>query len=357
MKVVIPMAGLGSRFSAAGYKEHKPLIKVNGKSLIRYSIESLDIKNAHYILVCRDLGGTYITDLKFELDMCNIKYDLKIIDRVTTGAAETALLGLEGIDSNEQLIITNCDQYLEWDVKQFLLEAHKYDGAVLTYKSDDPKNSFACVFNNKVTNLVEKKAVSDKALVGVHFWKSINIFKKSAEALLHNFDKARETYVSETYNVLIEQGMAIGAINIEPGRYWSTGTPADLAVFKGMMQEYHSPKNNTFFLDLDGTILRHSHKYGRLTDHPELCPGVREALDEIDSRGDTIILVSARKESARKLTEKILEDLMVPYDQLILGVSQGKRIVVNDVLTPQSKERAGAVNVITDSGWSLRDIL
>lgn len=358
MIVVIPMAGLGSRFTAAGYSEHKPLIMVNGKSLIRYSIESLGLPNARYVLVCRDLGGSYIDDLKRELQQCSIrKYDLIIIDRVTTGAAETALMGLKDIDDNEELIVTNCDQYLEWDADAFIKEARKYDGAVLTYKSDDPKNSFVSMINNKVAALVEKKAVSDMALVGVHYWKSTKNFKLSAEALLHNFDKARETYVSETYNVLIDSGLQIGAVSVEPGRYWSTGTPADLAVFKGMIQEYHTPKNRTFFLDLDGTILMHSHKYGNLGDSPRLCPGVREALDEMDSRGDTIILVSARKESARALTEKILNELRVPYDQLVLGVSQGKRIVVNDILAPHSAPRCGAVNVITDAGWRLKDIL
>mgnify|MGYP003319203566 CR=1 FL=1 len=36
MRVIIPMAGLGSRFTNAGYTTHKPLIQVNNKSLIRY---------------------------------------------------------------------------------------------------------------------------------------------------------------------------------------------------------------------------------------------------------------------------------------------------------------------------------
>ena len=67
MRVIIPMAGLGSRFTNAGYLTHKPLIKVNNKSLIRYAVESLDIVG-EYIFVCRDLGGTYMSDLKIELD-------------------------------------------------------------------------------------------------------------------------------------------------------------------------------------------------------------------------------------------------------------------------------------------------
>ena len=67
MRVIISMAGLGSRFTNAGYKTHKPLIKVNNKSLIRYTVESLGI-NGDYVFVCRDLGDTYLNDLEIELN-------------------------------------------------------------------------------------------------------------------------------------------------------------------------------------------------------------------------------------------------------------------------------------------------
>ena len=37
--ILIPMAGLGSRFKNAGYKNIKPLIKVNGKTFIQWAVE------------------------------------------------------------------------------------------------------------------------------------------------------------------------------------------------------------------------------------------------------------------------------------------------------------------------------
>lgn len=357
MKVIIPMAGLGSRFYNAGYKVHKPLITVNDKSLIRYTIESLNIEG-EYILVCRDLGGTYMDDLRNELNLCGLKdYKLIVIDKVTSGAAETALIGCKEIkDLDDELIITNCDQYLDWDSEAFLTASREYDGAVLTFTSTNPKNSFAEIVNDKVVGLVEKQAISDVALVGVHYWKHASYFVESATLSVKNFDKAKETYISETYNYLIKQGKNIGVVSIDPGKYWSTGTPEDLAVFKGMIQEYYTSKPNTYFIDLDGTILMHSHKYSKLNMEPQLCPGVREVLDEIDSRGDRIIIVSARKESAREFTTKILEKLMIPYDQLIMGVSQGCRVIINDNISKSAFPRAKAVNVITDKGWTMADL-
>jgi FMN phosphatase YigB (HAD superfamily) len=48
--VVIPMAGLGSRFANAGYTLPKPLIPVNGKPMIQVVVENINI-NARYIFI------------------------------------------------------------------------------------------------------------------------------------------------------------------------------------------------------------------------------------------------------------------------------------------------------------------
>ena len=66
--------------------------------------------------------------------------------------------------------------------------------------------------------------------------------------------------------------------------------------------------------------------------------------------------MSARKEGAIIFTEQLLDDNLIPYDQLILGVSQGCRVVVNDVLSSTCLPRAKAVNVIVDKGWRVEDL-
>lgn len=353
MRIVIPMAGLGSRFVEAGYTDHKPLIKVNGKTLLEYTVSSLGI-DGQYHLVVRDLGGHYLDSVRSVMDSLDVFYQIHVIDRVTTGAAETALKALED-DYDDELVVTNCDQYLDWKPNDFLEESRKYDVSVLTYDSDDPKNSFAEIVNDKVVNIVEKKAMSRHALVGVHYWKKAQDFVRTTGYLMKDRDVKRETYVSETINYLIREGKSVAAVPIE-GRYWCTGTPEHLTLFKGYVMEYKVRKPNTYFFDLDGTVLMHAHRYSNLPNQDELCPGVREALDEIDSRGDKIILVSARKESAREITEKTLQSLAVPYDQLVLNVGQGKRVIVNDKMTEDSDSRCSAVDVITDEGWNTRDL-
>ncbi len=53
INVVIPMAGLGSRFAKAGYEKPKPFINVGGKPMIARVLENLAYPNARYILIAR----------------------------------------------------------------------------------------------------------------------------------------------------------------------------------------------------------------------------------------------------------------------------------------------------------------
>ena len=355
--LVIPMAGLGSRFTKAGFNVHKPLIEIDGEKLIRHSIDSLNLDESwKIVLVARDLGKGY----KKEIEQVVPEAEIIWINRLTGGATETALLASELIDPKDELIVTNCDQYLDWDTEDFFTRSRSKGvvGSVLTYKSIDPKNSFCRSDNNgKIFEIVEKNPISNEALVGLHWWAKGADFLSSAQQLIDNCPKDRESYLSETYSYLIKEGMNIKSVGIK-GKYWSLGTPEDFYIFKGYLAEYRMAKPRTFFIDLDGTVLMHGHRYSNLYEgQNEACPGVIEAMDELDSQGHTIVLVSARKESSREFTQRLLDRLGIPYDHLILGVSQGKRIVVNDIISETSAPRAGNVNVITDQGWKAKELL
>lgn len=52
MNIVIPMAGLGTRFSNEGFNLPKPLIETNGKTLIEHSISTLGVEG-RYIFITR----------------------------------------------------------------------------------------------------------------------------------------------------------------------------------------------------------------------------------------------------------------------------------------------------------------
>ena len=135
--------------------------------------------------------------------------------------------------------------------------------------------------------------------------------------------------------------------------YVPLGTPADVAKFVGKTKEFQSNKPKTIFLDLDGTVLKHMHAISEVYfNSATLLPGVREKINEWDSQGHKIILVTARKESVREHTINELSRLGIAYDQLLMGVTTGTRIIINDKLVIEDPNRAEAINVLTDGGFS-----
>lgn len=124
----------------------------------------------------------------------------------------------------------------------------------------------------------------------------------------------------------------------------------------GQQAEFYSIKPKTIICDIDGTILKHLHRFSDLNQvSPELLDGVKAKFDEWDSLNHKIILMTARKESAREMTEMHLKELGIMWDHLIMGVSGGVRVLINDRLKPEDSPRAVGVNVITNGGFDIVD--
>ena len=360
MNIVIPMAGLGTRFSQEGFKEPKPLIKINGKTLVEHSIESLNL-DGRYIFITR---GYENVDYNLQLSeiLKSIVPDCTEIqiNQTTRGAAETCLFAKDLINNESPLVITNCDQRLEWNASDFVSYIKDdMDGIIVTHDSINPKHSFAVVNeDNDVISMHEKEPVSSHALIGLHYWKHGYDFVTSAETLLELFSKNNrpECYISETYNFLINNWKKIKAYDINPSEYIPLGTPYDLSIYKGMTKEYFTEKPKTIFCDIDGTILKHAHRFSDINDdNLKVLPGVLEKFNEWDSIGHTIILCTARKESAREMTERHLKSLGICYDQLIMGLTSGQRVLINDKINNDCNDRAVGINLLTDRGFKYTD--
>ena len=354
------MAGLGTRFINAGILEPKPLIRANNKRLIEHSVESLNIE-AQYIFITRDYGSKVVNDELSELLKSLSPGCIEVvINKLTSGAAETSLYVKELINNENPLIITNCDQLINWnsnDFFKYVAEADG-DGALVLFKSTDLKNSFAAIENHIVTNVVEKKQISDNALVGIHYWKHGKDFVDSTQKLIRDFrnNGSPECYVSETYNYLIKAGKKIIPYFLQKNGYVPLGTPEDIARYEGKLKEFYFEKPKTIFCDIDGTILKHVHQFSDVVEvKPELLNGVLAKFNDWDSKGFKIVLTTARKESAREITESHLNKLGLCWDILIMNVTSGNRYLINDKLMEDDLDRAVGINLITNSGFDTID--
>ena len=228
LNVLIPMAGAGSRFEKAGYTFPKPLIEVKKKPMIQVVVENLNIKANFIYVVQKSHREKYNLDALLSL----ITPGCKVVETegMTEGAACTALLAKDYINSSSPLFFANSDQFVEWDSNEFMYKMNetKADGGIVTFKATHPKWSFAKI-NSKglVTEVAEKNPISNIATVGYYFWKQGSDFVKYAEEMIEQDIRVNgEFYVCPVFNQAIDSGLQIRTFNVEG--MWGLGTHEEL---------------------------------------------------------------------------------------------------------------------------------
>ncbi len=243
--IVIPMAGDGTRFRKAGYKDPKPFIPVGGKPMISWVIDNMIpqgvpsgiLKLKFHLIVRRSHVVANQIDRLFWDTPSHVSYTVHYTDGLTEGAACSVLLASDEINKDEPLIIVNSDQYLEWNAESFFkcMLNPEYDGCILTFYQPDPNDkkwSYAKITNdNMVTEVAEKKWISPYATVGLYGWKKGSEFVKYANQMIKkNIRVNNEFYVCPVYNEAIQEDKHI-RVKLCSGM-WGLGVPEDLEKFK-----------------------------------------------------------------------------------------------------------------------------
>lgn len=236
------MAGRGSRFQDAGYAFPKPLIDINGKTMIEIVIKNLKPECDHkFIFICqREHYEKY--------DLHNIlknatggKFEVVLINGITQGAACTVLCAKQYINNTDDMLIANSDQFIQFNINDFIKEARKdtKDGLIMTFKASHPKWSYARTdANGKVLEVAEKKVISNDATVGLYYFRKGSDFVKSAEAMIKKGIKHNnEFYVCPVYNEMLLDAGDISIHNIKQEEMHGLGTPEDLDQFLLKLKE------------------------------------------------------------------------------------------------------------------------
>lgn len=233
LNIVIPMAGLGSRFSQKGYELPKPLINVNNKPMIQWVVENLQFSNekVKFIFIIREEHREKYNVDSF-LNLIAPGCSIISVDKTTQGAACTVLLTKELINNSDNLIIANSDQFLEWDQSSFLKKARvtNADGAISIFNNTHPKWSYVKEKNGYVIQVAEKQPISNMATTGIYFWKHGSDFVNCAEKMIEkNIKVNNEFYVCPVFNEAILENKKI--ITFKSEKMWGLGTPEDLEYF------------------------------------------------------------------------------------------------------------------------------
>jgi len=233
INIVIPMAGEGSRFAAAGYQKPKPFIDVDGKPMVVRVMENLGYPDAQYILIARKEHIEKEAVLVREIEK-NYNARFIAIDKLTEGTACTVLFARNFINNETPLLIANSDQLVDIDMAGYINDCFNrgLDGSILTFTDHElnPKWSFAKIDDHGlVTEVQEKKAISEFATVGIYLFSKGRDFVNAAVDMIVNNDRVNnEFYTCPVYNYAIKNDLKIGIYNIDFFQMHGLGTPADL---------------------------------------------------------------------------------------------------------------------------------
>lgn len=109
-------------------------------------------------------------------------------------------------------------------------------------------------------------------------------------------------------------------------------------------------KKNTYFVDIDGTILKYRKFETYENTKAEAIPSTVDYLKSAKEEGHMIILTTARPDWLYEHTVNELKVNDVPFDRLIMGIERGPRYLINDMDPNNPGERAIAINVQRDGG-------
>lgn len=232
--IVVPMGGEGRRFMERGFTFPKPLIEIDGRSMIELVTENLTPAEPHrFIFVCRQ-DHLQRFALREVLEL--IAPGCRVISMMqpTSGALCSVLLAGEHLQADDELLVANADQYVDASIDEFLAKARAgaWDGYVMTFPSAHPKWSFVKIENDMIVAAAEKRPISRHATVGLYYFRRCAEFLAGAERmLLKNVSVDGQFYVCPVYNELVLMGKRLSHYPIDRDAMHSLGTPEDLDAF------------------------------------------------------------------------------------------------------------------------------
>ena len=237
LHLVIPAAGLGSRFRAVGINTPKPLIPILDIPMIGWVIANFPLNDGDEIWIITRKEDQIPKQMESMISKIKNQIHFIELDELTDGAATTLQFALDLIPGNEAVLSANSDQFITSDISEFIESVRNgnSEGQILTMYATDSKWSYIDRdANQEVINVVEKVVVSDEATVGVYGWKSATVAKDSIAAMKKDVLRVNgEFYVAPSYTYLLKQGGKISTYSVGDVEtdVHGLGTPEDLKLF------------------------------------------------------------------------------------------------------------------------------
>ena len=355
--VIIPLGGLGSRFQEANYNLPKPLIKVYGKPIIEWVIESINLENIKHLIIPyhRNLFD-YNLESTLKKKYPDINFFFYCLGQNTKGAADTiyqVLLEYQKIaSSNIKLPIISldgdnfytCDILNLWNGENLVFTFKDYqESPIYSYVKTNNINCMNNYFNNINTNTInntnnnsnklvdikEKVKISNLACTGAYAFSSgSNLLEYCYKVITNNNTQKGELYISSVIKRMINDDLIFKVKIINENNYKCLGTPIQVRLFVDNNRDLIPKKRYCF--DLDNTLVTYPKVSCDYTTVEPLQKNIN-LVKQLYNAGNIIIIHTARRmktmdgnqgkvlASIGKITFDTLEKFDIPYHEIYFG--------------------------------------
>jgi glucose-1-phosphate thymidylyltransferase len=212
MKVIIPLAGKGTRLRPHTHVTPKPMLKVAGKPVMAYILEDLQkLGNVEEIIYITGHLKEKVEEYAREFDFPAVFIEQKVQD----GTAGAVALARAHVD--QPVLIIFVDTIFDADLS--VIKSTDADGIIWVKEVEDYQR-FGVVVADKqgnMTKIVEKPStpISKRANIGLYYIRNWKLLFEGIDWVLKQPKNKGEYYLTDAFQYMIDKGAKIKVIDVE----------------------------------------------------------------------------------------------------------------------------------------------
>jgi glucose-1-phosphate thymidylyltransferase len=312
MKVIIPLAGKGTRLRPHTYLTPKPMMKVAGKPVMSYVLDELKkLGNVEEIVyITGHLKEKVEEYARAEIDVPSVFIEQKVQD----GTAGAIALARDYVD--QPVLIIFVDTIFDADLSK--VKSVDADGIIWVKEVEDYQRFGVVVTDadGNMTQIIEKPKtpVSKRANIGLYYIRNWKLLFEGIEWVLKQPKNQGEYFLTDAFQYMIEKGAKIKVIDVE-GWYDAGKIETMIETNEAMLNRGRArrPKNVGDSTIIDPVYIEDNVTLKKSKIGPNVSIGAGSVLDGT-SISNSIVGANA------KITKSVLKNSLVGDDTVLEGV-------------------------------------
>ena len=312
MKVIIPLAGKGTRLRPHTHLTPKPMMKVAGKPVMSYVLDELKkLGNVEQVVyITGHLKEKVEEYARAEMNVPSVFIEQKVQD----GTAGAIALARDYVD--QPVLIIFVDTIFDADLSK--VKTVDADGIIWVKEVEDYQR-FGVVVTDKdgnMTKIIEKPKtpISKRANIGLYYIRNWKLLFEGIEWVLKQPKNQGEYFLTDAFQYMIDKGAKIRVIDVE-GWYDAGKIDTMIETNQAMLARGRSrrPKNIGDSTIIDPVYIEDNVTLKRSKVGPNVSIGAGSVLDGSEV-SNSIVGTNA------KITKSVLKNSLVGDDTVLEGV-------------------------------------